>query len=249
MRYFLDISYLGTQYHGWQLQNNAISIQQVLEKALTTILQVPTSCTGSGRTDTGVHARQQVAHFDTDVVLDELDFVYKLNSFLPGDIAVNSCRQVNDEAHARFDATRRSYQYFIHQNKNPFQQDKSYFFSPKLDFGQMNRGADMLSKWEDFQSFSKVNTDVNHFNCIIYEAKWEQENDSIVFSVSANRFLRGMVRAMVGTLLDLGLTKIDLKQLKEILESRHRSAAGRAVPAEGLYLTEVAYPNDIYLAE
>ena len=247
MRYFLDISYNGKNYHGWQEQPNAISVQEVLDQALTTILRTDIRGVGSGRTDTGVHAFQQVVHIDT---LEEVDIDhtrYRLNSLLPHDIAINSMKKVKAEAHARFDAMKRSYRYFLHTSKNPFKNETSYFFPHALCLEKINEACKLLISWKDFQAFSKVHTDVNNYECDLSEVEWETVSEGFVFKVSANRFLRGMVRTLVGTLLDVGLEKLSLSDINKILESRDRRAAGRSVPAHGLYLSEVQYSPDIYL--
>lgn len=246
MRYFLELSYDGTCYHGWQIQDNAVSVQQVLNEALSKILRAEVSTVGSGRTDTGVHALVQVVHFEFDESLPE-NLPARLNSLLPKDMAVASCVQVTHEAHARFDATSRSYVYKIHQAKNPFLDGQSYLYTPKLDLDKMNDCSRLILDWIDFECFSKVHTDVRTFDCTISEARWEKKNDQIFFYVSANRFLRGMVRAMVGTLLLAGERKLSLSEFKNILESKDRKKAGRSVPACGLYLSEVKYPKEIYL--
>ncbi|MFY0598314.1 MAG: tRNA pseudouridine(38-40) synthase TruA [Cyclobacteriaceae bacterium] len=246
MRYFLDIAYLGTDYHGWQIQNNASSVQAEINKALSTILRENLECLGSGRTDTGVHATKQIAHFDLDQPIDTNRLVYKMNSFLPKSIAINSCVRVKDEAHARFDAESRSYQYHLHAKKDPFKQGGSYFFTASLHLESIREACDLILSWKNFEAFSKVQTEVNHFNCDIQSIQWEEANSSHIFHVSANRFLRGMVRAMVGTLLQVGQGEMTVPQLKEVLESGDRRAAGRSVPAEGLYLTAVDYPDHIY---
>lgn len=247
MRYFLDISYNGTAYHGWQEQNNAISVQEVLNNALSLVLRQEIKCVASGRTDAGVHALQQIAHFDVDKALDQAEFRYKLNAVLPDDIAVNESHLVSNEAHARFDAEKRSYRYFIHPQKSPFKKETSYFFPHQIDLESIAIGCEIFEQWVDFESFSKVRTDVNHFDCQIFEARWLEENGGYVFYVSANRFLRGMVRAMVGTLLDIGTGKIMPSQLTTILEEKDRKSAGRSVPPQGLFLSSVDYPDHIYL--
>lgn len=247
MRYFLDISYLGTAFHGWQVQKNAHSVQVEINQALSTLLRKETECLGSGRTDTGVHARQQIAHFDSEKKIDTGNFFLRLNKLLPREIAINKIIEVTPGAHARFDALSRGYEYHIIQIKDPFRHGQAYFFPRKLDQEAINEGMRLLKTWKNFQAFSKVHTDVNHFDCEIYHMEWKQTNDSHLFSVRANRFLRGMVRAMVGTLLEVGQNRVNVAELKQILESRDRSAAGRSVPAEGLHLTEVKYPDTIYL--
>ncbi|MCL4154095.1 UNVERIFIED_CONTAM: hypothetical protein GTU68_025978 [Idotea baltica] len=244
-RYFLDIAYNGTAYHGWQIQGNAHTVQAELQKCLSTVLRSKIDIMGSGRTDTGVHATHQIAHFDVESMDDQL--VYKLNSFLPKDISIQGIREVNAEAHTRFDATERSYQYFINQAKSPFLENLSYYYPKLLDLDLMNEAAKKLLGEQNFESFSKVKTEVNTFICTIKEARWEKQNDSIVFHVTANRFLRGMVRALVGTLLDVGQKKLTVADFVKIIESRDRKQAGRSVPAHGLYLTKVVYPDSVYI--
>lgn len=247
MRYFLDIAYVGTAFHGWQIQKNANSVQAEINNALSTILGVATECLGSGRTDTGVHSTNQIAHFDSSDKIDESYLSYRLNSLLSKEIAINSCKRVKEDAHARFDADLRSYEYHILQKKNPFRNGQAYFLSNNVDIEIINQACELLSEWKDFEAFSKVKTEVNNFNCDIHEIRWEETNEGSIFHVSANRFLRGMVRAMVGTLLEVGQSKMSLSQLVEVLESKDRRKAGRAVPPEGLYLTKVKYPEHIFI--
>lgn len=247
MRYFLDITYRGTNYHGWQIQPNGITVQEDLEKALSTILKTETPILGSGRTDTGVHAQQQIAHFDSDSEFQLEDLVYKLNAFLGPDISVNEIRTVNGEANARFSAISRTYHYHLHHAKDPFLAGVSYYFRPPLDLARINEACQIIEETQNFECFSKVHTEVNNFNCEIFEARWEQKDSRHLFVISANRFLRGMVRAVVGTLLDVGLYKTSLAEFREILDSRDRKKAGRAVPAEGLFLQQVKYPDEIYI--
>lgn len=247
MRYFIKIAYNGTHYHGWQCQPNAISVQETLTKAISIILNSNISITGAGRTDTGVHAKEMFAHFDSDVSFDSKNLVHKLNSFLPKDIVVFDVFEVAIDAHARFDATKRTYEYHINTFKNAFLQDKSWYYPHELDVDLMNEAAKILFKHTDFQCFSKVNTDANTFNCTIFEAHWtkfqtEKSNDNqLVFTISANRFLRNMVRAIVGTMLSVGLHKITLEEFNTIIESKNRNKAGFSVPAHGLYLTKIEY--------
>ncbi len=243
----MDISYLGTNYHGWQVQPNGITVQEEIEKALSTLLKTDISVTGSGRTDAGVHATQQIAHFNTQDEIDIDKLVYKLNSFLGEGISINGIRLVSEEANARFSATARKYHYHIHQSKNPFKIGLSYYFRPELDVGLISEACEIIKGWQNFECFSKVHTEVNHFNCEIFHALWRQEGSDHIFEITANRFLRGMVRAIVGTLIDVGLKKTSLGDLRKILGSNNRSEAGRAVPPEGLYLEEVVYPSEIYL--
>jgi len=245
MRYFCTVAYDGSNYHGWQSQKNAISVQQVIEESFSTVLRRATVITGSGRTDTGVHATRQVFHFDTEKTISESGF-HKFNSILPKDISIRNLVRVVDHAHARFDATQRSYEYYIIQDKDPFMLNRAYRYSKDLDLDKMNNACQVILQTNDFESFSRVHTDVNNFLCEISEAYWEEQNDLIVFHVSSNRFLRGMVRAMVGTLLDIGIGKTTLTDLKSTLISKDRQKAGRSVPAMGLYLSNVEYPDQIF---
>ncbi len=246
VRYFMDITYRGTEYNGWQVQPNGKTIQEEIEKGLSLLLRKETSITGSGRTDTGVHANQQMAHFDAESI-DETHIAYKLNSLLPSDIAINAIKQVSIDANARFDAITRKYHYYIHQYKDPFQKGRSYYFTPVLNVEEIQKGCAIIKNWQNFECFSRVHTEVNHFNCEISEINWLAHDFNHLFQIKANRFLRGMVRAIVGTLIDVGLEKTTLDDLRSILESNDRTKAGRAVPAEGLFLQEVSYPEEIYL--
>lgn len=244
MRYFIKLAYNGTAYHGWQYQPNAASVQEVLNNGLSVILNSEISIMGAGRTDTGVHASQMYAHFDFDLSIDNKQLVHKLNSYLPKDVVIYDVFLVHDEAHARFDATRRTYEYHINTFKNSFLQELSWYFHQQLDLDLMNEAAKLLFNHTDFQSFSKVNTDVNTFDCTIYEAYWKQEDEKVVFTISANRFLRNMVRSIVGTLINVGLKKITVADFNKIIESKNRDKAGFSVPAHGLYLTKIEYPYD-----
>ncbi len=246
VRYFMYISYRGTNFNGWQIQPNGVTVQEEIEKALSTILKTETSIVGSGRTDTGVHATQQVAHFDLKKI-DAEKLVFKLNSFLNEDISINDIRLVKEDVSARFDATSRTYHYHLNQAKNPFKRGVSYYFRPELNVADINAACEIIKGWQNFECFSKVHTEVNSFNCEIFQAKWVQDGSNHLFEIAANRFLRGMVRAVVGTLIDVGLGKTSLDDFREILESNDRRKAGRAVPAEGLFLQKVVYPKDIYL--
>ena len=241
MRYFIRFSYNGTNYHGWQSQPNAVTVQETLTKAMTTVLNCPIELMGAGRTDTGVHAKIMYAHFDTEIAIDSGNLVHKLNSFLLKDIAVHEIIAVHDTAHARFDATKRTYEYHIHTFKNPFLADLSWYSTSQLDVDAMNEAAKLLLTHTDFECFSKVNTDVNTFNCKVTIAQWSQDENKLIFTISADRFLRNMVRAIVGTLINVGLHKITRVDFQAILESKNRSEAGFSVPAHGLYLTEIAY--------
>ncbi len=241
MRYFIKLAYNGTHYHGWQYQPNASSVQETMNKALSVLLHTTINLMGAGRTDTGVHAKEMFAHFDFEPSFDIPNLIHKLNSYLPKDIVVYTIIPVHPEAHCRFDALKRTYEYHIHSLKDPFLHDLSWYFHQQLDLDLMNEAAKLLFKHTDFQCFSKVNTDVNTFDCTIFEANWKQENNCLVFTISANRFLRNMVRAIVGTLVNVGLHKITLVDFNAIIESKSRDKAGFSVPAHGLYLTEIEY--------
>ncbi len=242
MRYRMDISYKGTRYHGWQSQHNATGVQDVLEEKMQLLLRSNVRVTASGRTDTGVHALQQTVHFDIDGALPP-DFIYHLNNVLPYDISVLDCVTVADSFHARFDALERSYIYKIAQRKQPFLHEQVYFFYPPLDIEAMNTAASFLLGTHDFTSFSRVKTDVSHFRCNVTSAYWEKKEPFLFFNVSANRFLRGMVRALVGTMLWVGTGKIQPEHMLEIMGSEDRRNAGPAAPPEGLYLKKILYPE------
>jgi len=243
MRYLCEVSYFGEAYSGWQRQNNALSVQEVIEDNLSIVLRKTISIVGSGRTDAGVHAIQQFFHFDFEELPENL--LNKMNSILPPDIALLSICEIDSEVHARFTAISRSYRYQIVAQKNPFQTGRAYFLRKEVDLDKMNEAAAICIGEHDFKSFSKVKTDVKHYLCNVKSVRWEKEGPLIVFHVQANRFLRGMVRAMVGTLLLVGEGAIDVEQFREILASCDRKTAGQNVPAHGLYLSEVAYPKDI----
>ena len=247
MRHFIEFSYNGTAYHGWQNQPNAKSVQEVMEKSLSTLLRETIGVVGAGRTDAGVHARQMFAHFDTPQDFDVRELVARLNSFLPDDIAVARIRKVTPEAHARFDAKESTYEYWVVQQKNPFYMDSAHVVFKPLDVAAMNEAARMLTEYQDFECFSKSNTDVKTFFCDIREAIWKNDGEKLVFTISADRFLRNMVRAIVGTLLDMGLHKRTPEEIRTIIESKDRGKAGASVPAKGLYLTKVSYPETIFI--
>ncbi len=247
MRYFLELSYKGTHYHGWQVQPNGITVQEELEKALSVILRTPTSIVGAGRTDTGVHASKMIAHFDTEVELDTNRTVMRLNSLLPNDIAAHEIRSVQADAHARFTATERKYEYHIISRKNPFLTEHATLLRGEFDFDAMNRAALKLFDYTDFTSFSKLHTDVKTNNCVIYHAEWTQRGDVWIFTIAADRFLRNMVRAIVGTLLEVGRGKITIDDFCTIIEAKNRCKAGTSIDAKGLYLVDVKYPEEIYL--
>ncbi len=241
MRYFIQFSYNGTNYHGWQSQPNAVTVQETLSKAMSTVLNHPIELMGAGRTDTGVHAKIMYAHFDFEMELNAESIVHKLNSFLPKDISVFEIIKVPDLAHARFDAKKRTYEYHMHTFKNPFLTELSWQYGHPLDLVLMNEAANLMLTHTDFECFSKVHTDVNTFNCKITFAQWAQQENKLIFTISADRFLRNMVRAIVGTLLNVGLHKITVTDFEAILKNKNRSEAGFSVPAHGLYLTEIVY--------
>lgn len=262
MRFFITLSYDGTRYHGWQIQPNGDSVQQRLQEALSTLFRQPVEVVGAGRTDTGVHARMMVAHFtiedsmlktestgssdlseeDTSILNLHSSIKYRLNRLLPQDIAVQNVRQVGDDMHARFSATSRTYHYFIHTSKDPFLQAYSWQVPYKLDFGKMNEAAKVLLQYKDFTSFSKVNTDVKTNLCDIKEAFWEEvAQGQWRFTITANRFLRNMVRAIVGTLVEVGRGRISIEDVRSIVEAKDRCQAGESVPAKGLFLVDIKY--------
>lgn len=242
----MNLEFDGTNYHGWQQQPNAITVQEVLDNALTTLLGTDISVTGAGRTDAGVHATEMVAHFDYADVINEDTLRYKLNSYLPSDIAIQKIYKVNSDAHARFDAVSRSYVYKLHQRKDVFLNKRSYFLHQALNLNLMNEACNQLLQHSDFECFSKTHTDVKTFICDITSAQWVHHGHRIEFHITADRFLRNMVRAIVGTMINIGLGKLSLQGLEEVLASKDRSKAGYSVPAHGLYLSEVVYPESIY---
>ena len=244
MRYFIELMFNGKNYHGWQVQPNAISIQETVTKALSTILRETIAIVGAGRTDAGVHAQQIFAHFDTNNILNESEVTQKLNAFLPDDIVIKTIFLVADDAHARFDAISRSYQYRIWLGRNPFLLDTTWqLHQQKLDSKKMNEAAAMLLEYTNFKCFSKSKTDVKTYNCNITKAVWLQEGNLLTFYITADRFLRNMVRAIVGTLIDIGLEKATINDMTAIIKSKDRSRAGVSVPAKGLFLTSVNYSS------
>ncbi len=247
-RYFLQLSYRGTNYHGWQIQPNADSVQEVMEKTLSTILREEISVVGAGRTDTGVHASFYMLHFDSEKEnLQHENLVYRLNRFLPDDIAVQKLLPVKSEAHARYSAVSRTYKYFITIHKNPFERETSYLFTLPLDINKMNEATKVLFEYRDFTSFSKLHTDVKTNNCRIFQAEWKENHQQLIFTIKADRFLRNMVRAIVGTLIEVGQGKLSLEDFRKIIEKKDRGAAGTSAPANGLFLVDVEYPEEIFL--
>ncbi len=242
-RYFVQLSYKGTDFHGWQIQLNAVTVQETLEKAFSLILRENIKIIGCGRTDTGVHAYQFYAHFDCNTVAYDLDkLVFKLNTVLPKSIAIQRIFPVVSEAHARFDATSRTYKYYIAKVKNPFAYEQSYYYPFPLNISVMNEAAKTLLDYADFTSFSKLHTDVKTNNCKITEAYWEETDEQFVFTITADRFLRNMVRAIVGTLFEVGKGKYGVERFCEIIEAKDRGKAGSSAPAEGLFLHKIVYP-------
>jgi len=249
-RYFIKLAYNGMRFHGWQIQHNANSVQQLLNECFTTILDEEIKLTGAGRTDTGVHAKEFYAHFDvkTKIETSQIEnLIFRLNSYLPDDVVVYDILPVLPDAHARFDAASRTYQYFLSSNKDPFAKEFSYYVYGNLNVEMMNKGAEFLLDYQDFSCFSKSKTQVKTNNCRIMEANWKKENNMLIFTIKADRFLRNMVRAIVGTLLDLGREKITIDDLRKIIEGKNRSDAGFSVPACGLFLTKIEYPAEIFL--
>jgi tRNA pseudouridine38-40 synthase len=245
-RYFIELAYDGTNYHGWQIQPNAVSVQEVLNNALATILREEVETIGAGRTDTGVHARQLYVHFDSESLANSQQSLVKvvdsLNAIMPRDIAVKRIIPVHPDAHARFDAVSRSYEYHVHFVKDPFKINQSWQLRDKPDIALMNVAAKIMMEYTDFSCFSKSNTQTFTNNCKITRAEWIYSAHCLVFHISADRFLRNMVRAIVGTLMQVGKKEIAPEEVRAIIESRDRSNAGTSVPACGLYLTEVKYP-------
>lgn len=255
MRYFIQLSYNGTPYHGWQRQPNAVTVQQSIEEALSTILRTPITIMGAGRTDTGVHASMMYAHVNLVNIKentvytaeDITQLIYKLNSFLPASIAIKAIIPVKEEAHARFDATYRSYLYRISPTKNPFTQERAFYHKLPLDIQRMQEASNILLDYKDFECFSRSNTDVNTYLCDIKNASWEEVQGEYHFTITADRFLRNMVRAIVGTILEIGQDKKPISWMHEVIKGKNRSLAGASAPAHGLYLTDIGYPEHIFI--
>jgi tRNA pseudouridine38-40 synthase len=246
MRYVINMAFKGTRFHGWQKQHNALSVQGVVDEKLSLILGSNTETLGCGRTDTGVHAKQFYIHFDTAQPLEsESQLVYKLNQILPEDIAVFAIQEVAPDFNARFDALSRTYEYLISTKPNPFMRDQAWYQYGLLDIASMNEAGKLLLGKQDFESFSKVHTQVNNFICDVTEAYWRVEKDQLIFTITANRFLRNMVRAIVGTLTNIGKGKMQYNEVETILAKKNRCEAGQSVPAHGLYLTRILYPDTI----
>lgn len=244
-RYFLEVSYKGTNYSGFQIQQNANSIQAEIERALQILQKERIGLTGSSRTDAGVHALQNFFHFDFDGEINP-HFEYKMNAILPEDIVVENVLSVKKEAHCRFDAISREYKYFIYGHKDPFLKDRAFYFPYKLNVELMQQAAGVIRTYTDFTSFSKRNTQVKTFNCCIMESKWDWEDECLVFYVKADRFLRGMVRALVATMLKIGRGKMTITEFKNVIEEKDCSKASFAAPSRGLFLLKVNYPENYF---
>lgn len=245
-RYFIELSYHGGNYHGWQIQKNAVTIQEVLQNAISTILRSKIELTGAGRTDTGVHAKFFVAHFDFPTSKKQPEnLVYKLNSYLPDDIAIHKIYKVDNEKHSRFSAVSRTYEYLITQKKDPFLQGMAYYFNRPLDVALMHEAAQGLFNFKDFTSFSKLHSQTKTNHCKIYRAEWIKRMDKqLIFTIEADRFLRNMVRAIVGTLIELGQGKLTIQDFCRIVKAKDRSKAGFSAPDQGLYLSHITYNWD-----
>lgn len=248
-RYFIFLSYKGTSYHGWQIQPDSVSVQKTLDDALSIILGEKIETLGAGRTDTGVHASFFCAHFESssDDLNTRKNLLFRINKFLPKDISVNSIRKVIPEAHARFSATSRTYRYYISRTKNPFTSESSWYLYGDLDITRMNEACEVLFRHTDFTSFSRLHTDVKTNNCRIFEARWEEDGSTLIFTIKADRFLRNMVRAIVGTMVELGQQKLIVEDFDRIIQAKDRGKAGKSAPAKGLFLTGIEYPSDIYV--
>lgn len=241
----MEISYDGSNYHGWQIQENAQSVQQEIETAIAIVFQQETPVVGAGRTDTGVHAEQMFAHMDIEEI--PKNFLWRTNSILPKDIAIKNIFPVREDAHARFDAISRRYKYIINRKKDVFMQNRSYFLQRNLNVEKMNLAAKFLLGEKDFSSFSKSHTQTFTNLCEVTEAKWVVEDDFLIFYISANRFLRNMVRAIVGTLLEVGENSIEVEKIADIIKAKDRSKAGFSVPAHGLYLSSIKYSSKLFI--
>ena len=246
MRYFIDISYDGSNYHGWQIQPNADTVQHQINLAFSTILNEEINVLGAGRTDTGVHAKKMIAHFDTNQTIDFEKFKYRINGFLKKDISLNDIYKVKEDAHARFSAISRTYEYRVSRTKNPFSVN-SYFLLRDLDFQSMKKACKFLHGSHDYTSFAKLHSENYTNNCEVYIANWKEDENLLIFTIKANRFLRNMVRAIVGTLIEIGEGKISFSDIETILMSKDRAKAGYSVPAKGLSLIDIEYPKEILI--
>ena len=245
-RYFIYLAYNGKNYCGWQIQPNGITVQQTIEESLSTLLRSTISITGAGRTDTGVHAHLMVAHFDWNEEIDLPVLIDKLNRILPQDIVIHKIVHVKSDAHARFDATSRTYKYYITDKKDPFRYEQIYRINYPLNYDLMNKAAQILFEYIDFTSFSKLHTDVKTNNCKIMKAEWKKEENMYIFIIQADRFLRNMVRAIVGTLIEVGKEKLSLDDFRKVIECKNRGKAGASVPGNALFLEDIEYPQNIF---
>jgi tRNA pseudouridine38-40 synthase len=248
-RYFIFISYKGTSYHGWQVQPNSITVQKILDDALSVVLNEKIATTGAGRTDAGVHAMFFCAHFDSisPDLLSIGNLIFRLNQYLPVDISVNTLKKVIPDANARYSAVSRTYKYFISRTKDPFFDNSSWYIHGKIDISSMNKACKILHTHSDFTSFSRLHSGAKSNICKIYSAVWEESDNRLVFTISADRFLRNMVRAIVGTMLEIGFGKMDLKGFEEIILAKDRCKAGKSAPAKGLFLVDIEYPEEIFI--
>jgi tRNA pseudouridine38-40 synthase len=248
-RYFIFISYKGTSYHGWQIQPNGVTVQKILDEALSTILGENISTIGAGRTDTGVHARIFCAHFDSSLSDISIfrNLVFRLNRYLPADISVSAIKKVLPDASARFSAISRTYKYYISKTKDPFFDNFSWSLYGNIDIKAMNEACALLLRYSDFTSFSKLHSGSKTNICKIFSAEWEVEDNGLVFTIRADRFLRNMVRAIVGTIIEIGYGKMNLNEFEDIILAKDRCRAGRSAPAKGLFLVDIEYPENIFI--
>lgn len=247
-RYFLQLAYKGTNYHGWQIQPNAITVQEVLSNKISTFLREEIQITGAGRTDTGVHASYFMAHFDSEQSdICQTEFIYRMNSFLPVDIALHGIFRVKDDANSRFDALSRTYKYYISTQKDPFKTEFAYYLPVKLNLEIMTKASEILFEYTDFTSFSRLHTQTKTNDCKIMQAEWHKTDNELIFTIKADRFLRNMVRAITGTLIEIGRNKLTVDDFRGIIEVKNRKMAGMSAPAHGLFLTGIEYPDGLFL--
>ena len=248
-RYFIFISYKGTSYHGWQIQPNSVTVQKILEEALSVVLNEKISTIGAGRTDAGVHAIYFCAHFESisPDLLTVRNLIFRLNQYLPEDISVSSLKKVVPDANARYSAISRTYKYYISRIKDPFFNNSSWYLHGNIDIGAMNQACDLLNRHSDFTSFSRLHSGTKSNICKVYKSTWKESDSRLVFTIKADRFLRNMVRAIVGTMVDIGFGKMDLKEFEEIILAKDRCKAGKSAPAKGLFLVDIEYPEEIFI--
>ena len=248
-RYFIFISYKGTSYHGWQIQPNSVTVQQILEESLSVVLNEKITTIGAGRTDTGVHAIVFCAHFESisPDLTESWNLIFRLNQYLPPDISISSIKKVLPDANARYSAVSRTYKYYISKVKDPFFDNSSWYIHGNFDISAMNEGCQILYNYSDFTSFSKLHSGAKSNICKIYNAGWEESDSRLIFTIKADRFLRNMVRAIVGTMVDIGCGRKDIKEFEEIILAKDRCKAGKSAPAKGLFLVDIEYPEEIYI--